>query len=108
MEVDASSSIGERRVASAESLPFADREVVGYRAERLYQHLADPVACAAEALRILRSGGRLVLVDQDWDALVVDADDHDLTCRILRSFVGWGLEPLDRSPLQEPPARRRD
>lgn len=75
------------RVASAESLPFADGEVAGYRAERLYMHVPDPAACAAEAHRVLGSGGRLVLVDQDWDALVVDADDHELTRRILRGLA---------------------
>jgi ubiquinone/menaquinone biosynthesis C-methylase UbiE len=75
------------RVASAESLPFADGEVAGYRAERVYEHVADPAACAAEAHRVIRSGGRLVLTEQDWDAIVIDADDHELTRRILRGFA---------------------
>lgn len=75
------------RVASAESLPFADGEVVGYRAERLYMHVTDPAACVAEAHRVLGPGGRIVLVDPDWDALVVDADDHELTRRILRGYA---------------------
>jgi hypothetical protein len=28
-----------------------------------------------------------VLTEQDWDAIVVNADDHDLTRRILRGFA---------------------
>jgi ubiquinone/menaquinone biosynthesis C-methylase UbiE len=75
------------RVASADSLPFADGEVAGYRAERVYMHVADPVACATEAFRVLRSGGRIVLADQDWDAMVIDSDDHELTRRVIRSFA---------------------
>lgn len=75
------------RVASAESLPFADGEVAGYRAERLYMHVADPARCAAEAFRVLQPGGRIVLADQDWDAVVADSDDHALTRRVVRGFA---------------------
>lgn len=84
----------EFHVADAASLPLADGTLDGYRAERVYQHLADPAPALAEAMRVLRPGGRIVLVDQDWDAFVVDGDDRELTRAMLRGFAdsipnGW-------------------
>jgi len=47
-----------------------------------------------EAMRVLEPGGRVVLVDQDWDAFVVDGDDRQTTRAMLRGFAdsipnGW-------------------
>lgn len=73
-------------VGDAISLPLEAGSVDGYRAERVYQHLAEPDLALIEAARVLRPGGRVVLVDQDWDAVVVAADDQELTRAILQSF----------------------
>ncbi|ADD45422.1 methyltransferase domain-containing protein [Stackebrandtia nassauensis] len=72
-------------LAPAERLPFGDGEVDGFRADKVLHALEDPGAAIAEALRVLKPGGRAVLVGQDWDHFVVDADDHDLTRRIVRT-----------------------
>ncbi|WP_232664876.1 methyltransferase domain-containing protein [Pseudonocardia sp. TRM90224] len=69
--------------APAERLPFPDGSVDGYRAEKLLHSLADPADALAEARRVLRPGGRIVLVGQDWDFTAVDADDPALTRRII-------------------------
>ena len=73
-------------VADAGDLPFPDASLDAYRAERLYQHLPDVDAALAEARRVLRPGGRLALVDQDWETFLVDADDRDVTRRIANHF----------------------
>ncbi|MFT3767044.1 MAG: methyltransferase domain-containing protein [Minicystis sp.] len=74
------------QVGNAEALPFADGSLDGYRAERLVQHLHHPQKALAEALRVLAPGGRIALIDQDWDALLFDSDDRATTRAILRGF----------------------
>jgi ubiquinone/menaquinone biosynthesis C-methylase UbiE len=85
----------EFAVADAVDLPFDDGALSGYRSERMYQHLVDPPAALAEARRVLAAGGRIVLVDQDWDALLIDGEPNDVTRTILRahsdSFRNGGI-----------------
>lgn len=73
------------RVGSAYELPFTDGELAGYRAERVFQHLDDPRAALAEAARVLAPGGRVVLLDQDYDTPAFDSDDLPLCRAILRA-----------------------
>ncbi|MBP8536567.1 methyltransferase domain-containing protein [Streptomyces sp. MK37H] len=75
------------RVADVGRLPFGDATVHGYRADKVLHELPDPAGALAEARRVLAPGGRVVLVGQDWEALVVDADDAALTSTIVRARV---------------------
>jgi ubiquinone/menaquinone biosynthesis C-methylase UbiE len=62
------------RVADAAALPLPDASLDGYRAERVYMHLRRPELALAEAFRVLRPGGRVLIMDQDWDTLLFDGD----------------------------------
>ncbi|MBK9264651.1 MAG: methyltransferase domain-containing protein [Polyangiaceae bacterium] len=76
------------QVGDAESLPYADGSLHGYRAERLYQHLRQPEPALKEAHRVLAPGGRIVLVDQDWDSVLLDSNDLATTRSIARATAG--------------------
>ncbi|GAB3330260.1 methyltransferase domain-containing protein [Micromonospora halotolerans] len=78
----------EFRMGSAESLPLPSQAVSGYRADKVLHVLPDPAAALAEAHRVLSPGGRIVLVGQDWDALMIDSSHSDLTSAIVRSQAG--------------------
>ena len=71
---------------NAEALPFDDATFDACRAERVLQHLAHPERAVGEMRRVLRPGGRLVLLDVDWDTLVVTAgtDLLDVTRRLVQ------------------------
>lgn len=57
----------------------------GYRADKVLHEVADPASALAEAYRVLIPGGRIVLVGQDWDALIIDSSHRELTRTILCS-----------------------
>jgi ubiquinone/menaquinone biosynthesis C-methylase UbiE len=73
------------RAADATELPLGDAQAHGYRADKVYHVLPDPHAALAEARRVLLPGGRIALLGQDWDALVIDSDQPELTRRIVHA-----------------------
>lgn len=73
------------RAADAAELPLGDGAAHGYRADKVYHVLADPHAALAEAGRVLVPGGRIALIGQDWDTMVIDSDHPDVTRRIVHA-----------------------
>ncbi|TDC73085.1 methyltransferase domain-containing protein [Streptomyces hainanensis] len=73
------------RRGDALALPLADGALAGYRADRLLHALPEPARAVREARRVLAPGGRIVLVGQDWEALVIDAADPEVTRRVVRA-----------------------
>ena len=74
-------------VGDALSLPLDDASVDGYRAERLFQHLPDHAAALSEARRVLRPGGRIAVIDQDWDTLIFASQDVETTRRVAAAMA---------------------
>ncbi|TDC21001.1 methyltransferase domain-containing protein [Streptomyces sp. 8K308] len=73
------------RRGDALALPLPDGALAGYRADRLLHALPEPARAVREARRVLAPGGRIVLVGQDWEALVIDAADAALTRRVVQA-----------------------
>jgi SAM-dependent methyltransferase len=59
-------------------LDFPDASFDGVRCERVLQHLDDPDRAVAELIRVTRPGGRVCLVDTDWESIAVDGLPADL------------------------------
>lgn len=78
-------------VGDAATLPFADGVFDGCRADRTFQHLADPVAALRELARVAKPGGRIVVVDPDYDTQVVGVADQTLARRVRRFRADHGL-----------------
>ena len=80
-------------VASSDQLPLEDESVDGYRASRLFHLLADLLPTITEAQRVLRPGGRAVLVGQDYGFLMIDSSDQDLTDVVLLGLESRSVNP---------------
>jgi len=74
-------------VADVVALPFADGTFDGVRTERVLQHVAEPDAAIAELVRVTRPGGRVCLVDTDWESLAVDGMPADLVASMRAAFA---------------------
>jgi SAM-dependent methyltransferase len=71
------------QVGDAQHLAFADQSFDGCRAERVLMHVDHPRQVLAEMIRVTRPGGRLVVLDPDFETLVVDAANRSVTRRIV-------------------------
>lgn len=68
--------------ADGRATGLADASVDAVRIERVIQHVGDADALIAEAVRITRPGGRIVVIDTDWGSLVSWPGDRDVLRRL--------------------------
>jgi SAM-dependent methyltransferase len=67
-------------------LPFADAAFDRVLCHNVLECLPDQDALIAEAVRVLRPDGRLVLAHSDFDTLVFASEDLELTRRLVRDY----------------------
>ena len=72
--------------ADAARLPFADSRFDVAVSTQVYEYVADVAAALAEAYRVLRPGGRVLILDTDWDSIVWAAGDP---ARMQRLLAAW-------------------
>lgn len=70
-----------------EPLPFEPGALDRVLSINVAEHLVDPRAHLADAFRVLRPGGLLVLAHSDWDTALFAGDDDTLTRRLVDRFV---------------------
>ena len=67
----------------AEALPFKDASFDSALAARLFLHVSDPGAILKELRRVVRTGGKVVAMDWDFETVAVDHTNRELTRRVL-------------------------
>jgi SAM-dependent methyltransferase len=84
--------VGDPRVrfvlSDAAVLPFADAGFDFVVAVQVYLYVSDVARALAEGARVLRPGGRLVVVDTDWDSCVWLTADRARHRRVLEARMG--------------------
>ena len=80
----------EFREGSVTDLPFPDGAFDAAVCTQVYEYVEDMPLALREAARVLRPGGRLVVLDTDWDSIVWRSSDD---ARMARVLTGLGRAP---------------
>jgi len=70
----------------AEEIPYADGSFDAVVTTQVLEYVPDVPGALAEIHRVLRPGGRVLVLDTDWDSLVWHNPDRNLMNRVL---VAW-------------------
>src|SRR5258707_10206557 len=71
-------------VGDITALDFPDGAFARVRSERVLQHLAEPDLAVAELARVTAPGGRVCLIDTDWESFLVEGMPEDLLHELRR------------------------
>jgi ubiquinone/menaquinone biosynthesis C-methylase UbiE len=73
------------------ALDFPDAVFDAVRSERVMQHLADPDAAVAELVRVTVPGGRVCVIDTDWDSFLMDGAPTEYLAELAQIAARGGI-----------------
>jgi arsenite methyltransferase len=74
------------READAVRLPFDDASFDGAVSTQVYEYVADIDAALAELARVLKPGGRALVLDTDWPSICWHSSDPERMTRVLAAW----------------------
>ncbi|RMI34292.1 methyltransferase domain-containing protein [Nocardia stercoris] len=77
----------------AYNVPFGAETFDVALCERVFQHLTMPARAAAEIERVLKPGGRTVVMDADWGTAIVHPGDRDVTRKVIDTLISTTTDP---------------
>ena len=90
---DAGAAVVRYLDGKATSLPFPDASFDVVTSTQVYEYVVDIEAALAEAHRVTRPGGRLLVLDTDWDSVVWRSTDPDGMRRVLAAWDEHLVDP---------------
>jgi arsenite methyltransferase len=84
----------EYATGDAVALPFGDATFDAAVATQVYEYVTDVPAALADARRVLRPGGRLLILDTDWDSIVWHSSDHERMRAVLEKWDAHLADPF--------------
>jgi SAM-dependent methyltransferase len=104
-EVPAGAAAIEHCAGDATALPVPDGGADVVTSTQVYEYVVDVPAALAEVRRVLRPGGRVLVLDTDWDSLVWHSSDP---ARMGRVLTAWDAHLVDPHLPRRLPRRLRD
>lgn len=84
----------EFRYGDATQLPYKDEEFDSVVSTQVLEYVPDVDSALAEFYRVLCPGGRVGLLDTDWDSIVWHSHDRQLMNRILTTWEEHAADPF--------------
>ncbi|WP_040744744.1 methyltransferase domain-containing protein [Nocardia transvalensis] len=78
----------------AYNLPLGNDSCDVVLCERVFQHLTAPARAAGEIARVLRPGGRVVVMDTDWGSAVVHPGDRNVVHEVIETLIANTTAPF--------------
>ncbi len=72
--------------ADATALGYADEAFDAAVSTQVYEYVPDVPAALGELYRVLRPGGRAVIVDSDWDSIAIHTENEERMTRVLAAW----------------------
>lgn len=79
--------------ASLPTLPFDDASFDAVMSSQVFEYLDNATHALQEIRRILRPGGRVLIHDTEWGALLWHARDREQMAKIMKAFDGHLADP---------------
>jgi arsenite methyltransferase len=76
----------EYRRGDAKALSFEDAAFDVITSTQVYEYVDDVPLALREARRVLRPGGRLLIMDTDWDTVIWRTSDYERHARVLKAW----------------------
>ncbi len=77
----------------ANHVPYPDGTFDAVVSTQVFEYVGDVAGALAEVRRVLRPGGRILLLDTDWDSVVWRSGDDDRMARVLAAFEHHAADP---------------
>jgi len=84
----------EFRYGDATQLPYQDKEFDSVVSTQVLEYILDVDAALSEFHRVVRPGGRVGLLDTDWDSIVWHSHDRQGMNRILTAWEEHAADPF--------------
>ncbi|MEJ2251362.1 MAG: methyltransferase domain-containing protein [Candidatus Lokiarchaeota archaeon] len=91
LKKDNTSNLIKYEIGNAMDLKYEDNKFDGGFAGRLLLHVPDPQKVVSELKRVVKSGGKVVLMDWDFGTLAIDHSNRNIT----RKILNWRTDHKD-------------
>ncbi len=89
----------EFREADATELPYPDASFDAVVSTQVYEYVAEMGKALSEVARVLKPGGRVAILDTDWESFVVNTKDRERNRRVMDAWDEHLFDPFLPSKL---------